>query len=77
MDYSEGPLEKQKVFEYRGSNCSRKVLVHEPRVYSPLRQRVILIFCTKQNFGEEIQSDSPRQICIETLRILEWESLQR
>ena len=51
VDYSEGPLEKQKVFEYRGSNCSRKVPVHEPRVYSPLRQRVILIFCTKQNFG--------------------------
>ena len=51
VDYSEGPLEKQKVFEYRGSNCSRKVLVHEPRVYSPLRQRVILIFYTKQNFG--------------------------
>ena len=51
VDYSEGPLEKQKVFEYRGSNCSRKVPVHEPRVYSPLHKRVILIFCTKQNFG--------------------------
>ena len=36
VDYSKGPLEKQKVFEYRGSNCSREVPVHEPRVYSPL-----------------------------------------
>ena len=32
VDYSEDPLEKQKVFEYRGSNCSREVHVHEPRV---------------------------------------------
>ena len=51
VDYSEGPLEKQKVFENRGSNFSRKVPIHEPRVYCPLRHRVILIFCTKQNFG--------------------------
>ena len=51
VDYSEGPLEKQKVFEYRGFNCSREVPIHEPRVYSPLCERVILIFCTKQNFG--------------------------
>ena len=51
VDYSKGPLEKQNVFEYGGSNCSREFPVHEPRVYSPLHQRVILIFCTKQNFG--------------------------
>ena len=51
VDYSEGSLEKQKVFEYRGSNCSRKFPVHEPRVYSPLCQRVILIFCTIFFFG--------------------------
>ena len=51
VDHSEGPLEKQKVFEYRGSYCSREVPVHEPRAYAPLCQRVILIICTKQNFG--------------------------
>ena len=51
VDDSEGPLDKQKVFEYKGSNCSRKVPIHEPRVYSPLLQRVILTFWTKQNFG--------------------------
>ena len=36
VDYSECPLEKQTMFEYRGYNCSREVPVHDPRVYSPL-----------------------------------------